>query len=81
PSQDFCTKILSKLGVTTIWFDPLICADIARLVHPETRLVFLESPGSITMEVHFVPAIVASVRQFAPVAFIMIDNTCSAWFL
>lgn len=75
PSQDFCTKILAKLGVTTSWFDPLIGADIARLVRPETRVVFLESPGSITMEVHDVPAIVAAVRQVAPEAIIMIDNT------
>ncbi|MEH5348194.1 cystathionine beta-lyase [Klebsiella pneumoniae] len=81
PSQDFCTKILAKLGVTTSWFDPLIGADIARLVRPETRVVFLESPGSITMEVHNVPAIVAAVRQVAPEAIIMIDNTWAAGIL
>ncbi|ELQ4793782.1 TPA: cystathionine beta-lyase [Klebsiella pneumoniae subsp. pneumoniae] len=81
PSQDFCTKILTKLGVTTSWFDPLIGADIARLVRPETRVVFLESPGSITMEVHDVPAIVAAVRQVAPEAIIMIDNTWAAGIL
>ncbi|EIV5642571.1 cystathionine beta-lyase [Klebsiella pneumoniae] len=81
PSQDFCTKILAKLGVTSSWFDPLIGADIARLVRPETRVVFLESPGSITMEVHDVPAIVAAVRQVAPEAIIMIDNTWAAGIL
>ncbi|MDA5088537.1 cystathionine beta-lyase [Klebsiella quasipneumoniae subsp. quasipneumoniae] len=81
PSQDFCTKILAKLDVTTSWFDPLIGADIARLVRPETRVVFLESPGSITMEVHDVPAIVAAVRQVAPEAIIMIDNTWAAGIL
>ncbi|BDO01078.1 cystathionine beta-lyase [Klebsiella quasipneumoniae subsp. quasipneumoniae] len=81
PSQDFCTKILAKLGVTTSWFDPLIGADIAHLVRPETRVVFLESPGSITMEVHDVPAIVAAVRQVAPEAIIMIDNTWAAGIL
>lgn len=81
PSQDFCTKILAKLGVTTSWFDPLIGADIARLVRPETRVVFLESPGSITMEVQDVPAIVAAVRQVAPEAIIMIDNTWAAGIL
>ncbi|HBX3077768.1 TPA: cystathionine beta-lyase [Klebsiella pneumoniae] len=81
PSQDFCTKILAKLGVTTSWFDPLIGADIASLVRPETRVVFLESPGSITMEVHDVPAIVAAVRQVAPEAIIMIDNTWAAGIL
>lgn len=81
PSQDFCTKILAKLGVATSWFDPLIGADIAQLVRPETRVVFLESPGSITMEVHDVPAIVAAVRQVAPEAIIMIDNTWAAGIL
>ncbi|WLP23143.1 cystathionine beta-lyase [Raoultella ornithinolytica] len=81
PSQDFCTKILSKLGVTTSWFDPLIGADIARQIQPNTRVVFLESPGSITMEVHDVPAIVAAVRRVAPQAIIMIDNTWAAGVL
>ena len=81
PTQDFCTKILAKLGVTTGWFDPLIGGDIARLVQPNTRVVFLESPGSITMEVHDVPAIVAAVRRVAPEAIIMIDNTWAAGVL
>ncbi|MEB7549098.1 cystathionine beta-lyase [Klebsiella grimontii] len=81
PTQDFCTKILAKLGVTTGWFDPLIGGDIARLVQPNTRVVFLESPGSITMEVHDVPAIVAAVRSVAPQAIIMIDNTWAAGVL
>ena len=81
PSQDFCTKILSKLGVTTSWFDPLIGAGIAGLIQPNTRVVFLESPGSITMEVHDVPAIVKAVRSIAPEAIIMLDNTWAAGVL
>ncbi len=43
PSQDFCSKILSKLGVTTSWFDPLIGANIVKHVQPNTKIVFLES--------------------------------------
>lgn len=81
PSQDFCTKILSKLGVTTSWFDPLIGAGIADHIQPNTRVVFLESPGSITMEVHDVPAIVKAVRSKAPEAIVMIDNTWAAGVL
>lgn len=45
PSQDFCSKILSKLGVTTSWFDPLIGADIVKHLQPNTKIVFLESPA------------------------------------
>ncbi|WP_276642594.1 cystathionine beta-lyase [Siccibacter turicensis] len=81
PSQDFCTKILTRMGVTTGWFDPLIGADIAALIQPNTRVVFLESPGSITMEVHDVPAIVAAVRATAPEAVIIMDNTWAAGIL
>lgn len=81
PSQDFCTKILAKLGVSTTWFDPMIGAGIAELVQPNTKVVFLESPGSITMEVHDVPAIVKAVRSVAPNAIIMIDNTWAAGIL
>ncbi|AZV07160.1 cystathionine beta-lyase [Enterobacter sp. N18-03635] len=81
PSQDFCTKILSKLGVTTGWFDPLIGEGIAELIQPNTRIVFLESPGSLTMEVHDVPAIVKAVRNKAPEAIVMIDNTWAAGVL
>ncbi|WLI75776.1 cystathionine beta-lyase [Kosakonia sp. H02] len=81
PTQDFSTKILAKLGVTTSWFDPMIGASIVRLVQPNTKVVFLESPGSITMEVHDVPAIVQAVRSVAPDAIIMIDNTWAAGIL
>ncbi|MGY5955393.1 cystathionine beta-lyase [Kosakonia sp. BK9b] len=81
PSQDFSTKILAKLGVTTSWFDPLIGSSIVRLIQPNTKVVFLESPGSITMEVHDVPAIVQAVRSVAPEAIIMIDNTWAAGIL
>ncbi len=45
PSEDFCTKILTRLGVTTGWFDPLIGEGIAELIQPNTRIVFLESPA------------------------------------
>jgi cystathionine beta-lyase len=81
PSQDFCSKILAKLGVTTRWFDPMIGDGIAALIQPNTKVVFLESPGSITMEVHDVPAIVQAVRRVAPEAIIMIDNTWAAGVL
>ncbi|WMY73754.1 cystathionine beta-lyase [Buttiauxella selenatireducens] len=81
PSQDFCTRILAKLGVSTTWFDPMIGAGIAELVKPNTKVVFLESPGSLTMEVHDVPAIVQAVRSVAPEAIIMIDNTWAAGVL
>ena len=81
PTQDFCTKILAKLQVSTGWFDHCIGSEIGELVQPNTRVVFLESPASITMEVQDIPAIVAAVRAKAPEAIIMIDNTWAAGIL
>lgn len=81
PTQDFCTKILTKMNVSTTWFDHRIGEEIAQLIQPNTRVVFLESPASITMEVQDIPAIVAAVRRKAPEAIIMIDNTWAAGIL
>ncbi|MFP9461979.1 cystathionine beta-lyase [Pectobacterium brasiliense] len=81
PTQDFCNKVLSKMNVSTTYFNPLIGADIAELIQPNTKVVFLESPGSITMEVHDVPAIVQAVRRINPDIVVMIDNTWAAGIL
>ncbi|WP_313363621.1 PLP-dependent transferase, partial [Mixta calida] len=45
PTQDFCNKILSKLNVSTRYFDHTLGAQIADLVRPNTKVVFLESPA------------------------------------
>ncbi|WP_233972100.1 cystathionine beta-lyase [Pectobacterium versatile] len=81
PTQDFCNKVLSKLNVSTTYFNPLLGAGIAELIQPNTKVVFLESPGSITMEVHDVPAIVQAVRRINPDIIVMIDNTWAAGIL
>lgn len=81
PTQDFCNKILSKLGVATTYYDPLIGAGIAELIKPNTKVLFLESPSSITMEVQDVPAMVKAARAVNPEIVIMIDNTWAAGIL
>lgn len=75
PTQDFCHIILKKMGVETTFYDPLCGAGIAELVQPNTKVVFLESPSSLTMEVPDIPAMVRAVRSKKPDAVIMIDNT------
>ncbi|WP_075183076.1 cystathionine beta-lyase [Pantoea sp. 1.19] len=81
PTQDFCTRILRKMGVTTTFFPHTLGAELADRVSAKTRVVFLESPASITLEVQDIPAIVAAVRRNAPDAIIMIDNTWAAGVL
>ena len=75
PTQDFCNIILKKMGITTTYYDPMIGEDIARLVQPNSKVLFLESPSSLTMEVPDIPAIVKAVRKVNQDIVIMIDNT------
>ena len=76
PTRDYCDKILAKLGIETTYYDPLVGCDIESLIQPNTRVVFLESPGSITMEVQDVPAIAEVAHRHNCV--VMLDNTWSA---
>ena len=62
PTRIFCDTTLERFGVETSYYDPLVGADIAAAFRPNTRLVFLESPGSMTFEVQDVPAICAAAR-------------------
>lgn len=73
-SQDFCSKIFSKLGVTILWFDSLIGVDIVKYLQLNIKIVFLESLGFIIMEVYDVSAIVVVVRSVVSDVIIMIDN-------
>ena len=73
PSRDFANRTLTPLGIETSFYDPALGADIAALVRPNTRLILLESPGSLSFEVQDVPAIVA-VAQAHGIATVM-DNT------
>ena len=73
PTRKFCDGVLKRFGVETTDVDPTIGADIAALIRPTTRLVFLESPGSLTFEVQDVPAI-AQVAH-AQGALVAMDNT------
>jgi cysteine-S-conjugate beta-lyase len=76
PVRNFCSGFLKRFGVTTTFYDPLIGAGIAALIRPETVLVYLESPGSLTFEVQDVPAIVAAAKARGLKT--LIDNTWAA---
>jgi cysteine-S-conjugate beta-lyase len=73
PTRIFCDKLLSKWGVETTYYDPLIGRDIAKLIRPNTAAIFMESPGSLTFEIQDVPAIVAAAKAHGVKT--LIDNT------
>jgi len=73
PTRAFCDGLLSRNGVETTYYDPMIGADIAGLIRDNTRAIFCESPGSLTFEVQDVPAIAeAAHARSIPV---LLDNT------
>ena len=73
PTRKFCDTILKRLGVATVYFDPMIGARIDELIGENTRAILLESPGSQTMEVQDVPAICAVAHERGVVT--LLDNT------
>lgn len=73
PTRNFCEQILSRLGVATTYYDPLIGDGIAAHFRENTRAVYLESPGSLSFEMQDVPAI-AKVAH-AKGALVLMDNT------
>jgi cysteine-S-conjugate beta-lyase len=73
PTRNFCDSVLKRLGIETTYYDPLIGAAIEALIQPNTRAVFLETPGSQSFEIQDVPAIV-SVAAAKGLATIL-DNT------
>jgi cystathionine beta-lyase len=73
PTRNFCEGLLSRYGVETSYFDPLIGAGIAGLFKPNTRAVLVEAPGSQTFEMPDIPAIAAVAH--ARGALVIDDNT------
>ena len=79
PTRELAEGLLAELGIETTLYEPTIGEGIAPLIRDDTRLVWCESPGSITMEVQDVPAIAAAAHaRGVPVA---IDNSYGAGLL
>jgi cysteine-S-conjugate beta-lyase len=73
PTRRFCDNHLTRLGVEVSYYDPSLGSAIEREFRPNTRIVFTESPGSLTFEMQDIPAIaeVAHARG----AHVVMDNT------
>src|SRR5437879_6262431 len=63
PTRNFANGFLKRFGVSTTFFDPLAGRSIESLIRPETRVIYLESPGSLTFEVQDVPAIAEAAHR------------------
>lgn len=79
PTRKFCEKFLKRFGVETTFYDPMSDATaIAELMRPETKVIFAESPGSLTFEVQDIPALAKAAH--AGGAVLIADNTWGAGY-
>lgn len=80
PIRRFCDRVLGRFGVTIRYFAPDAAPEaVLALATPATRLIVLESPGSLTFEMQDVPAIarLATARGVLT----LMDNTWGAGLL
>ena len=73
PARHFADTVLKQFGIETTYYDPLIGAGIEALIRPNTRVIHLESPGSLTFEMQDIPAIVAVAKARGIIT--ILDNT------
>ena len=71
--KTFGEKWLAHMGVDVELYDPSIGAGIEALIRPATRMICIEAPGTVTMEMADVPAIAAAARRHGVLT--MMDNT------
>ena len=76
PSSDMAANVLGRWGIHHQLYDPMKPADLAARITPKTKLVWLEAPGSVTMEFPDLPALVAAARSSG--ALLALDNTWGA---
>jgi cystathionine beta-lyase len=63
PTRKFCNDVLARLGIEVEYFSPAEAADLSGRIRANTRLIFLESPGSLTFELVDLQAAATAARQ------------------
>ncbi len=76
PNRHLASRLLRRFGVEVTFYDPNLGTEIAPLIRSNTRLVWTESPGSVTMEVQDVSAIADAAHRAG--VLVVLDNTWSA---
>jgi cystathionine beta-lyase len=76
PNRELGRWLSADLGISARYYDPMIGAGIAALVQENTRLIWAEAPGSVTMEVPDLPAICRAAHDRG--VLVALDNTWSA---
>jgi cystathionine beta-lyase len=75
PNRELGRWLSADFGITARYYDPLIGAGIEALIQPNTKLIWTEAPGSVSMEVPDLRAICAAAH--ARGVLVALDNTWS----
>lgn len=73
PTRTLCDTVLNRMGIEITYYNPLIGAGISDLIKENTKVIYTESPGSVTMEIQDIPAI-SNVAHDNDII-VMLDNT------
>ena len=80
PTRRFCDRVLKRFGVGVRYYDPLLDPDeVIALATPATRLIVLESPGSLSFEMQDVSGVATRARSRSILT--LVDNTWGAGLL
>ncbi|HZC21988.1 MAG TPA: cystathionine beta-lyase [Candidatus Binatia bacterium] len=79
PNRLFANEVLQRFGVEVTFYDPNVGSGIEAVLRPNTRLIWAESPGSVTLEVQDIPALCKVAHRAG--AMVVLDNTWSAGIL
>lgn len=78
PTRRFCNKELKRINIDVTYYDPLIGAEIKDLIQENTKMLFLESPGSLSFEIQDVPTLVDIAKAHKLIT--VIDNSWASGF-
>lgn len=72
-SRNLTKKLLNNMGITTTFYNPNLTNKIKELITNKTKLIFMESPGSLTFEIQNISMIVDIAKKYNLIT--VIDNT------
>lgn len=79
PSRKFCDRFLNRFDVGATFYDPLITEEsLTKLITPSTKLIFAESPGSLTFETQDLPMLARVAKEYNLI--LIVDNTWSSGY-
>ena len=72
-SRNLAKGLLSNMGITTTFYKPNIGKEITNLIQKNTKVLFMESPGSLTFEIQDIPMLVELAKKNNLIT--ILDNT------